>query len=178
VNYATISIDRSFHAERPIPEDMSWWALPTTADVGIRAFSLNASGAMSEAALGLQSLQQTSPIDQSLLQSANISYWEVEAPGGDLARGLVKWLEEVLFKGQEEGQWLVESSVEIVGDTISAQVSWVESDSVELGLEVKAITLHELVMREIGENELVRGIEPEIPSFQGPGWMAQVILDI
>ena len=158
--------------------DMSWWALPTTADIGIRAFALTAGEVMSEAALGLQTLQLSRPIEQKLLQSPHTSIWEIAAPGGDLERGLVRWLEEVLFHGHEEGMWLIASSVEIVGEKISAEVSWVDSEFVDLGIEVKAITMHELALCEIRENELVEGIGPDIPSFQGPGWMAQVILDI
>ena len=158
--------------------DMSWWALPTTADIGIRAFALSAGEVMSEAALGLQTLQLSRPIEQKLLQSPHTSIWEIAAPGGDLERGLVRWLEEVLFHGHEEGMWLIASSVEIVGEKISAEVSWIDSEFVDLGIEVKAITMHELALCEISENELVEGIVPDIPSFQGPGWMAQVILDI
>jgi len=133
---------------------------------------------MSEAALGLQSLQLSRPLQPKTLQSLRTSVWEIEIPGGDFERGLVRWLEEVLFCGHEEGKWLVESTVDIVGEKISAEVSWADSDSVDLGIEVKAITMHELVLREISENEMVEGIDPDIPSFQGPGWMAQVILDI
>ena len=133
---------------------------------------------MSEAAYGLQTLQLSRPIEQKLLQSPHTSIWEIAAPGGDLERGLVRWLEEVLFCGHEEGRWLIASSVEIVGEKISAEVSWVDSELVDLGIEVKAITMHELALCEIRENELVEGIDPDIPSFQGPGWMAQVILDI
>jgi len=57
-------------------------------------------------------------------------------------------------------------------------VSWTDSKNVDLVIEVKAITLHELVLREVTLGEVVVGVEPEIPSFEGPGWMAQVILDV
>ena len=30
----------------------------------------------------------------------------------------------------------------------------------------------------IDQNEIVAGLEPNIPTFEGPGWMAQVVLDI
>ena len=36
---------------------MSWWVLPTTADIGLRAFSDSAAGALREAALGMQEIQ-------------------------------------------------------------------------------------------------------------------------
>jgi SHS2 domain-containing protein len=96
----------------------------------------------------------------------------------DLERGLVKFLDEVLYRGAVEDQWLVDLVVRIDPDSISAQVSWVNSESVEREIEIKAVTLHELVLREIKSKETVSGVEPDIPSFEGPGWMAQVVLDI
>ena len=56
-------------------------------------------------------------------------------------------------------------------------MSWVDSEFVELEVEVKAVTLHDLVLREISESEMVEGVD-SIPTFEGPGWMAQVVLDI
>ena len=102
----------------------------------------------------------------------------VQAPGGDLERGLVRWLEEVLYHGSAEGHWLVDAEIEVEEGRIEAQVSWVNSDLVEREVEIKAVTLHELVLREMSEGEMVTGIEPDIPTFNGPGWMAQVIFDI
>ena len=96
----------------------------------------------------------------------------------DLERGLVKFLEEVLYKGSIEDEWLVDLAVKIDVDTISAHVSWVKSEFVNREIEVKAVTLHELVFKEINANEIVHGLEPNIPTFQGPGWMTQVVLDI
>ena len=40
------------------------------------------------------------------------------------------------------------------------------------------MTLHELAFKEINANEIVHGLEPNIPTFKGPGWMTQVVLDI
>ncbi len=42
---------------------------------------------------------------------------------------------------------------------------------------MKAVTLHDLVLREISESGMVEGVD-SIPTFEGPGWMAQVVLDI
>ena len=47
----------------------------------------------------------------------------------------------------------------------------------ELEIEVKAVTLHDLLVREVNAEEIVDGIDG-VPSFEGPGWMAQVVLDI
>ena len=49
---------------------------------------------------------------------------------------------------------------------------------VEREIEVKAITMHELILEEIPEGITVSGKLPEVPDFEGPGWTSQVILDI
>jgi SHS2 domain-containing protein len=86
-------------------------------------------------------------------------------------------LEEVLYQGAAENRWLVDASLQTSQNRITAQVSWVDSEFVELEVEVKAVTLHDLVLREISESEMVEGVD-SIPTFEGPGWMAQVVLDI
>ena len=158
---------------------MSWWILPTTADIGVRAFSSDATGVMREAALGLQSVQLSEAGAASLnskIRSTGI--WMIQAPGGDIERGLVRMLEEILYRGSVENQWLVDAAIKIDSDQISLQAVWVDSDEVEREVEVKAITLHELVLREIQSGEIIDGVEPDIPTFEGPGWMAQVVFDI
>lgn len=158
---------------------MSWWILPTTADIGLRAFSMDVSGTFLEATMGLQAIQLSEKGSESLVSlPRSRSVWVVQAPGGDLERGLVRWLEEVLYHGSAEGHWLVDAEIEVDGGRIEAQVSWVNSDLVEREVEIKAVTLHELVLREMSKGEMVPGIEPDIPTFNGPGWMAQVIFDI
>ena len=102
----------------------------------------------------------------------------IQAPGGDIERGLVRMLEEILYRGSVENQWLVDAAIKIDSDQISLQAVWVDSDEVEREVEVKAITLHELVLREIQSGEIIAGVEPDIPTFEGPGWMAQVVFDI
>ena len=134
---------------------------------------------MAEATLGLQEIQASEGALADLSNlAASTAEWEVEVPNGDLERGLVRWLEEVLYRGGSEGQWLIDASIRIADGAIRAKVSWIESQYVDLVIEVKAITLHELVLREVTLGEVVVGVEPEIPSFEGPGWMAQVIFDV
>ena len=103
--------------------------------------------------------------------------WAVPT-GGDIERGLVRWLEEVLYRGYGEGQWLVESSISVSDEYVTGHVSWIDADLVDREIEVKAITMHELVLREVQEGEIVAGEHPGVPDFEGPGWMSQVILDI
>ena len=158
---------------------MSWWILPTTADIGIRAFSSTAVGAITECVLGLQSIQLEDKNPESLNHLTRFNgVWAVVINNNDLERGLVKFLEEILYRGSVEDQWLVDLAVKIDEKSISAHVSWVKSDFVVREIEIKAVTLHELVFREIKMGEIVTGVEPNIPIFEGPGWMAQVVLDI
>ena len=158
---------------------MSWWILPTTADIGIRAFSSTAAGAITECVLGLQSIQLEDKNPESLNNLTRFNgVWAVVINNNDLERGLVKFLEEILYRGSVEDQWLVDLAVKIDEKSISAHVSWVKSDFVHREIEIKAVTLHELVFREINKGEIVTGVEPNIPTFEGPGWMAQVVLDI
>jgi SHS2 domain-containing protein len=158
---------------------MSWWILPTTADIGIRAFSSTAAGAITECVLGLQSIQLEDKNPESLNHLTRFNgVWSVMTNNNDLERGLVKFLEEILYRGSVEDQWLVDLAVKIDEKSISAHVSWVKSDFVHREIEIKAVTLHELVFREINKGEIVTGVEPNIPTFEGPGWMAQVVLDI
>ena len=158
---------------------MSWWILPTTADIGIRAFSSTAEGAITECVFGLQSIQLEDKSPESLNHLTRFNgVWKVAIKNNDLERGLVKFLEEILYRGSVENQWLVDLAIKVNEESISAHVSWVDSDFVSREIEIKAVTLHELVFREIKTGEIVKGVNPNIPTFEGPGWMAQVVLDI
>ena len=106
------------------------------------------------------------------------STWAVPIIGEDLERGLVRWLEEVLYRGYGEGQWLVDVSVSVSDEYISGHVSWIDADLAEREIEVKAITMHELILEEVPEGVTVSGKISEVPDFEGPGWTSQVILDI
>ncbi|MAD73013.1 MAG: hypothetical protein CL973_04400, partial [Euryarchaeota archaeon] len=108
---------------------MSWWILPTTADIGIRAFSSTAVGAITECVLGLQSIQLEDKNPESLNNLTRFNgVWAVMIYNNDLERGLVKFLEEILYRGSVEDQWLVDLAVKIDEKSISAHVSWVKSD--------------------------------------------------
>ena len=158
---------------------MSWWILPTTADIGIRAFSSSPEGAIEEATLGMQAIQ----LSESGAKTVNslvrhTGTWSVSIEVDDLPRGMVRWMEEVLYRCDGEDKWLVGNSISINDGIISSQVSWVDSDSVEREIEVKAVTMHELILRRVEEGELLPGVSNDIPSFEGPGWVAQVVLDV
>ena len=157
---------------------MSWWIMPTTADIGFRVFSDSPTGILRESALALQGIQ-LSDRGMEYLDGhiRHVAEWSIPFGNSDIERTLVRWLEEVLFNSYVEDKWLVESEFSLDEDYLRAQVLWVDSRDVELEIEVKAVTLHDLVVRQVAMGEVVDGVEG-VPSFEGPGWMAQVVLDI
>lgn len=157
---------------------MSWWVLPTTADIGFRAFAETSEELIRQSSLAFQGIQLSAQGEEFLEgHIRNVAEWSIELSNGDLERGLVRWLEEINYQGMVEQRWLVEMQAEITESKISAQILWVNSEDVEREIEVKAVTLHNLIFRLVGNNEVVEGVDG-IPSFEGPGWMAQVVLDI
>ena len=136
---------------------MSWWIFPTTADVGIRSFSNTLEGIIRETTLGIQEYQLVVPISELNSIARHTSTWAIPIIGDDLERGLVRWLEEVLYRGYGEGQWLVDVSISVSDEYISGHVSWIDADLVEREIEVKAITMHELILEEVPEEEEVGG---------------------
>ncbi|MBD51269.1 MAG: hypothetical protein CMB08_05055 [Euryarchaeota archaeon] len=157
---------------------MSWWILPTTADIGIRAFSTSPSDLLREVTLGFQSIQLSGNNGHMSNINCHLEQWSVPLFESDLERGLVLWLEEVLFQGSIEDKWLMDASFKISSNSIDSQVSWIDSKLISREIEIKAITMHELMFEEISDNEIVEGIEGVIPTFEGPGWVAQVVLDV
>ena len=157
---------------------MSWWVMPTTADIGFRAFSDSPIGVLRESALALQGIQLSDRgIEYLDGHIRHVAEWSIPFGSSDIERTLVRWLEEVLFNSYVEDKWLVESEFSLEEEYLRAQALWVDSRDVELEIEVKAVTLHDLVVRQVAVGEIVDGVEG-VPSFEGPGWMAQVVLDI
>ena len=152
--------------------------MPTTADIGFRVFSDSPTGILRESARALQGIQ-LSDRGMEYLDGhiRHVAEWSIPFGSSDIERTLVRWLEEVLFNSYVEDKWLVESEFSLDEDYLRAQVLWVDSRDVELEIEVKAVTLHDLVVRQVAMGEVVDGVEG-VPSFEGPGWMAQVVLDI
>ena len=152
--------------------------MPTTADIGFRVFSDSPTGILRESALALQGIQLSDRgVEYLDGHIRHVAEWSIPFGSSDIERTLVRWLEEVLFNSYVEDKWLVESEFSLDEDYLRAQVLWVDSRDVELEIEVKAVTLHDLVVRQVAMGEVVDGVEG-VPSFEGPGWMAQVVLDI
>ena len=129
---------------------MSWWIMPTTADIGFRVFSDSPTGILRESALALQGIQ-LSDRGMEYLDGhiRHVAEWSIPFGSSDIERTLVRWLEEVLFNSYVEDKWLVESEFSLDEDYLRAQVLWVDSRDVEPEIEVKAVTLHDLVVRQV-----------------------------
>jgi len=157
---------------------MSWWIMPTTADVGLRAFSSSISGAIRETTLGIQSIllsnKGAKEIDGLVRHTGK---WSVNS-ANSTDNTLVAWLEEVLYQGEVEGRWLVDCQLLLGDESLDAQVSYVNAEQVEREVEIKAVTRHDLLLIEIEAGSEFSSISPDIPSFEGPGWVSQVIFDI
>lgn len=157
---------------------MSWWIMPTTADVGIRAFAATKESAMQEVTLGMQSILLSEKGEQELASlTRHTGEWGVDM-ANSLDNTMVAWLEEVLYQGEVEGRWLVDLQIQLTQDSLNSQVSFVNADEVEREVEIKAVTRHELILFEVPAGIEFPGVVPDIPTFEGPGWVAQVIFDI
>ena len=157
---------------------MSWWIIPTTADIGIRAFSSSINGAIREVTLGMQSIllsEVGAKVCANLV--CNSGEWGVKISNSN-DNTMVSWLEEVLYQGEVEGRWLIDCQIMLGEESLDAQVSYVDASEVEREIEIKAVTRHELILKEIGVGEEFEGMLPNIPNFQGPGWVAHLIFDI
>lgn len=166
---------------------MSAWPRPTTADIGLRAFSSSPNRLFSEAALGMQNILLSSLAQKTI--NAHVRHsaqWQISAPfvndekQWDLL--LIQWLEEVLYRTEIHQQWLIDCQISTTWKEneviLSAQVSWVHSEKIEREVEIKAVTSHELQFTELQVNEMAISQWEDVPDFQGPGWFCDVVFDI
>ena len=157
---------------------MSWWIMPTTADVGIRAFAATKESVIQEVTLGMQSILLSEKGEQELSElTRHTGEWSVEV-ANSLDNTMVAWLEEVLYQGEVEGKWLVDLQIQLTEESLNSQVSFVNGDEVEREVEIKAVTLHELAFAFVPEGNVLTSKWPEVPSFEGPGWYCDVVFDI
>ena len=155
---------------------MSYWVRPTTADIGIRAFARNNAELFREVTLGMQSILIAEDFNTSKLTRKS-ARWEVRAKvSNDLL--LVKWLDEVLYRAEVHSQFLIDLQPMLREGMFEAQVSFVEKDEIETEIEIKAVTSHELSFIEVKAGEDISSPWEQIPTFSGPGWLADVVFDI
>ena len=95
---------------------------------------------------------------------------------------LLAWLDEILYRAEVHGQWYVEGQVSVLKQdnrwTAVAQVSYISAERVEREIEIKAVTTHQLVVDEVAAGETLVSSWEDVPSFDGPGWYADVVFDI
>ena len=165
---------------------MSAWTRPTTADIGLRVFSSSLDKLFCETTSGMQNLLLTRESKTNLNSLIrHSSQWNVSLRKNgtsDYEILLMKWLEEVLYRNEVHEEFLSELQIMIVDDDeylyCNAQVDWVDSKLVEKGVEIKAVTSHELIIEQLKQNEELGSKWEEVPSFVGPGWYCDIVFDI
>ena len=95
---------------------------------------------------------------------------------------LLAWLDEVLYQAQTKARWMLSAEVKITHDAhhacLLAVVAYVDATAMERGVEVKAVSSHELVLKELNHGETLPGRTDHMPSLVGPAWYADVLLDV
>jgi SHS2 domain-containing protein len=159
---------------------MSFWLRPTTADIGLRAFSSSPERLLIEAAKGMQSIMLSKKGETSVASGIRkTGVWNLTGvEEGDWERWLVLFLQEVLYKSEVENMWLVDGAIKITDAGMEIVVSWIEGDEIELEVEIKAVTMHELLVQQVPAGIAMNSPWPEVPSFEGPGWVGDVVFDI
>ena len=163
---------------------MSYWQFSATADIGIRAFSNNRDNLFRDVTIGMQDIilsEKGSNEIQGLIRTT--AEWSVQIDNCDqIELLLLKWLDEVLFMSEVEGKFLIDLQPMVKSENsyllFRAQVSYVESDLIEREIEIKAVTSHGLEFKEVQTGELITSDDIDIPTFEGPGWHADVLFDI
>lgn len=164
---------------------MSAWPRPTTADIGLRAFAKSRSRLFDELTIGMQEILHSG---EASIQSEELirhsAQWNVsiDSTTADWELLLVHWLEEVLYRAEVHRQWCVTCSVMLRQEDgqmhANGSVSWVDADLVELEVEIKAVTTHELQIFQIQAGKTATSPWEEVPNFEGPGWIGDVVFDI
>ena len=164
---------------------MSAWLWPTTADIGMRVFAKDFPSLLVEAANGVQMYLMTEESAQTINQHVRKSgEWRVRSEHNSNDRHFLDraWLDEILYRAEVKNQWYVDAMIRVEdtpeGLVAVAQVSWVDAEHIEREIEVKAVTTHQLIVEEVGAGREVISEWEDVPSFEGPGWYADVVFDI
>ena len=165
---------------------MSFWTRETTADIGLRVFSNNLANLFKETAIGMQHLVISDIERRQLNQKIrHTSQWNVIftiTDELDYECLMIMWLEEVLYRLEVHGEFLVDAQCMIDFDEVEmvcqSQVSWIKSSDIKRELEIKAVTSHEFLIQELKHGQSYVDSENDIPEMVGPGWICDVIFDI
>lgn len=137
----------------------------------------------SEAALGVLAAMDVQGSSTSRVQHGEWTAMLNAGDGGtDLDLLLLAWLDEVLYQAQTKSRWMLSADVHITQDeqgaSLRAMVAYVMANELERGVEVKAISSHELTLRHVSAGETLPGKDERMPSLVGPAWYADVLLDV
>ena len=129
-----------------------------TADLGLRVKAKDLSDLFAEAGKALFSVILANPKEVLPRETS-----QIQLAGKELDYLLLDWLSELLFFFDSKGQVLVEFAVNLVEEGLSATVKGEMFDPTRhhIDHEVKAITYHNLRVKQVGD-----------------AWLAEVILDI
>ena len=156
---------------------MSWWLWPTTADVGIRAFSSSPSLLIDELIHGMQNIVLS---DSDKIFDDNTIIGEIEwnlPVDRSLDRLAVRILEEVLYLSEVHNKWIINSKTMVLDNNVHIVFTYVNTNNIDRDVEVKAVTRHSLEFREILEDESIDSIDG-VPEMVGPGWFASIVFDL
>jgi SHS2 domain-containing protein len=163
---------------------MSSWPFGTTADVGMRCYSTSENRLLEEAVAGMQTILLSSKGMETLQNlTRDTGSFIINSKSDNWSTILVLILEEVLFRAEAKDEWvcdvqIVTELVEDEGITANIQYSKVDTDQLELEIEIKAVTLHELAFAFVPEGNMLSSKWADVPSFEGPGWYCDVVFDI
>ena len=164
---------------------MSFWTLETKADVGICGYANTLENLFREMSLGMIHLvisQQQANVINSITRHTAQWNVEIKTTFDDYDSLMLTWLEEVLYQLEVNEKFLVDAQFMLSRQesciSCNAPVSFVNANEVTRNLEIKAVTSHELIIRELRPTEIFNSKDSMIPELTGPAWVGQVIFDI
>ena len=162
---------------------MSHWIWPTTADLGLRAMAPSVERVFAEAALGVLAAMDPQGTNTSRVQHGEwTAMLNANEGRTDLDLLLLAWLDEVLYQAQTKSRWMLSADVHITQDEqgarLRAMVAYVSANDMVRGVEVKAVSSHELTLQALQAGETLPGRDEKMPSLVGPAWYADVLLDV
>ena len=164
---------------------MSFWTLSTKADIGICAFANSLPNLFNELSCGMMNLIIAEDLARELNKfHRHTAEWRVEISSShlDYESLILIWLEEILYKLEIENRFYVDGQYmirEINSKLIcEVQVSYIDANLVDRNLEIKAVTSHESLIKQLNPGETYFPRDKTIPELIGPAWVGNVIFDI
>jgi len=164
---------------------MSFWTLSTKADIGICGFANSLPNLFNELSCGMMNLLIAEDIARKLNKfQRHTAVWrvEIETSHQDYESLILVWLEEILYKLEIDNRFYVDGQYMIRENKpkliCEVQVSYIDANLVDRNLEIKAVTSHESLIKELNPGEIYYPSDKTIPELVGPAWVGNVIFDI